>query len=752
MLQVKKDFPHWRMQLAGADDYKQTVTLPPLPDGVQPAPVIFPDAHKLGDEEATKVLEQWKIKNDGSCPSLQQFREMEHMMNALKDKGWRDWLHKLLCHDAADDTKEQHWGFANAMKEQYEKIMACRPPERHNDLVFDKHLWIGNKQAEQTMPDFWISRLVKHGWHQRIDNGRSIYTHPDCPDKARLDGKEGIDYFYRLDDVQAYVTFHRPDWKFPAEASPSRIFKYSCDRDLERFRHTLEQKNGLYEMAQSLISTSSHVNEPTEDVKEHLLRAAHQTPDLTLPGAVVALQRVNDICSCCPDQDPGISAYAGRRCHCSARVYYWKDEGEGIFWIHFTCCSVADVLNQLSVGSAYVTSVALRIAPKHLYVRIPLHYYKTKMGTITKVRHIPAPGDCYMEGLDAKNRRQLIPRDWIDSAVSATGVPLDAKLRAELHRHVADSSKKHFHGIPAGAAKRNKKRAREDEDFRMPHPMQPSHYTCYPTAAASTMQIHAVTVGNTSLKECAAHIAQSGSLLAKGGDSNRKVTDFIIDTLRCTGYSYRPMESFDPTAPAREHPVIARLKSDRAFPHCVGFLHDKIVDPAEERTMPRSRNAINGICGGQGAFIGVDWAYEMTPVSNPNGQCEVSGIFSALSACLRVHGLVGLARDFSLPPWRSQHMLSPQEQKNRVNLRKLGITLRSVRHAKLRMVLAGKKFFPSSDHYRVAVAEVHKQPGLFVSFTGSQCLMPPYKTTHDISKENLSSIAPDGFSWSLLIK
>jgi hypothetical protein len=85
--------------------------------------------------------------------------------------------------------------------------------------------------------------------------------------------------------------------------------------------------------------------------------------------------------------------------------------------------------------------------------RPPIHFFEGAEDSITNVRRAvgayPHEELC-VEGRDRDGRRYLLPEDWIDRAVAATGEPLEMAIQDKIRKHLSDGTRAMF-AIPAGA-------------------------------------------------------------------------------------------------------------------------------------------------------------------------------------------------------------------------------------------------------------------------------------------------------------
>ena len=137
------------------------------------------------------------------------------------------------------------------------------------------------------------------------------------------------------------------------------------------------------------------------------------------------------------------------------------------------------------------------------------------------------------------------------------------------------------------------------------------------------------------------------------------IFDFVWRVLHDWGYAFIKTQSREveksilmEECVLLPYPVVVRLKSKREYPHCVAFYRNMILDPTEPRALLLTRKNLDGICGGQGQYLGIDWARKLQhkrqkvrPVALPADSGPIESALSATRKALCTHGLVGVAAD-----------------------------------------------------------------------------------------------------------
>ena len=781
---IRSQHPHWRGGLSvPTTTYEPAVSLPERPMGsVPPPPIVLPGPMPLDDVH--KMLELHLIKHpDEGIPSVEQFREMEKMATPGKD--WYAW------HEALPDRQQQlaEHQYQQEMARVHESLVRVRP---YPSLLLGWDMSLFSLHAKKKgLCGLW-ERLEQNGWRHCFDNGRELFKRPDCPDNARRDGREFYDYFLELEDLVRYVRYMRPDLAPAGSRDPPRlpgtlVAAYAMDNDLHRLRLLLKMQDAVSNHARGLIfhrvSDPASLTEPDrtrratmrkefgEAAGGHRSNAGRQHQGgketeeecmarekesfnrwLSVPGVIAGISK-DTKCRC----EINTGANAVYSCECILKTHYW--EGRGNEWVVRTSHTrdIRDIL-QGCIGEGCYEAVKLAVccAPPSLFVKIPYHFYPTKLPVITKIRYA---GPDLLEGLATTGITVLLPLGWIGTAVSVQDAPLDKELKSNMRAHILSiTTRLEYFALPGGSRKRKGRDSRPTGKHRHGHSvtghmrvpifyqMDPTSMSCYPSAAAASLYLYGRLEGLPALEECAAYMSVEGVQLATGAASNRKVTNFLELTLQCVGISLVNIE--DHTLPVilskTERIMLLCVCSKRAYPHYVGVVGGRIVDPAETHTLELSRTSLDQLCGGVGEFLRIKWAAALSHDGERVPPKNAPGIVMAASASLRHYGLAGTANS----------LLSQTLYDNKEWLcNSIAKLIMGVKHLRLRMrhTAAVTRLDPKSGCYVVLVAEMQRHPGVYVSFARGRMFLPPYRESTDIDLSALEDCYGYGFAWAVVV-
>ena len=73
-------------------------------------------------------------------------------------------------------------------------------------------------------------------------------------------------------------------------------------------------------------------------------------------------------------------------------------------------------------------------------------------------------------------------------------------------------------------------------------------------------------------------------------------------------YELKSFANFDPFYRGSRYPVLAQPIGRWAYPHCVAFYRNKIIDPGEPAVLSLRRSNMDYICGGRDGYLSLAWA------------------------------------------------------------------------------------------------------------------------------------------------
>ena len=754
-------FPRWRFQL---DDrpYELPQEPPLLPNGVGPEPgqgAVVGD--RTTDGDVSKILFLFYMRRRGQArPTAQQYWSLEQAVHRGMREEHMKWRLALSQEHSAIQCR-----YVASILGELKMINSARHRQQEPTVLScDGTLW-GIRGDPGDFQCLW-QELASRGWRMKSMMAKRAFVHPGAPVNW-WEGTEGKDFFFEGEDVVRYAASLRPDWslspsKEAVQAGTRATYVHSYIQDAEQsaFAAKLLRTPGfLHEQARALLRSTDYLVKNTKLDEGQRMRMTseyrksrggqQQRRWLAVPGVLIGVSKDTP---CGHDTEFGEG-----ECSCSVTVFRWEKMPAGQRWgVRREEAPISLLRELLTEGGFAIVREAVVAAPRILCAKIPAHFYRASGGVVMrKVR--PAAGCLgWLEGVDGNGFKHLLGVDWINRVVTETNAPMDEPTRQHMHAMLLDAQGTCYTPLPAGARKRHKACCSAPGVlFTCPaRPVQfvmdRSSYSCYPVAAASLLHLFGVMGGHPGVQHCAPHIMLEGCRRAVGVDSNYRVTDLLVRTLRWYGLSLRRVV-FDPLALDDGQPILAQLNSSMVYPHCIGFWKDMIVDPSEETTLLRCQSNIDSICGGSGAYKGIVWAYRLENYVGGVGiGLDGYGLVQGLSAGLRAHGLTGVARKMER---RARRLLGVSTKGDK---RVVGAVMKllelEVAHTRLAFrTQRAKGFSPFAGTYAVAVAESAQEEGLYVVFSGGKMYPPPFTQAQKLTNENLRWVCggqfATGFAW-----
>lgn len=151
---------------------------------------------------------------------------------------------------------------------------------------------------------------------------------------------------------------------------------------------------------------------------------------------------------------------------------------------------------------------------------------------------------------------------------------------------------------------------------------KPGSHICYAASLATTVAVYAALVGGPRrcpLAKAAWSLFHEGKDLGCPTDLNRKVFQKASKILRPTGYVLKHLHGFVFSERPDDQLIVAEVKGENNYPHCIGLLRDWILDPTEPWALKKTRENLDLICTkgkygkifGTGKFLSFKWAVEI---------------------------------------------------------------------------------------------------------------------------------------------
>jgi hypothetical protein len=208
---------------------------------------------------------------------------------------------------------------------------------------------------------------------------------------------------------------------------------------------------------------------------------------------------------------------------------------------------------------------------------------------------------------------------WVNRAVGDDGVRIPEEIIKEA---LGNAGSGKFFNIPAGAKGTDLVYDFADPKVKIPYKQKPGSHMCYAASLANTAAVHALSVGGPRrrpLAKAAWSLFHEGKDLGCPTDLNRKVFQKASKILRPTGYVLKPLHGFVFSERPDDRLIVAEVKGENNYPHCIGLLRDWILDPTEPWALKKTRENLDLICTkgkygkifGTGKFLGFKWAVEI---------------------------------------------------------------------------------------------------------------------------------------------
>ena len=516
---------------------------------------------------------------------------------------------------------------------------------------------------------------------------------------------------------------------------------------------------------------------------------------LMVPGCVTEVRRVSGECRCLSD-----GSFGDEGCKCRLQVWRVKivKDHKGLLEANLSKEELTiDGLRRILTKAAFEIVAAALDGEGEDALRtavIPFHWHAghLKRSVLVKVR-ATAGTRTVLEGMDRHGRSHPITLDWIATAhLGTTKVALPEEWVKDMRERVAKGNTT-WKGIKEGA----KKRRREGSDLvlkwsRPELPLKlrqdPGEHSCYSDTAATALEIWGRLHERPELVACANKIHRDGKEIASRGSNHQTAltTDLISGIVGDWGYRFSLVDTYDPLSNLIGLPVVLRLKSSGAYPHCVAIFGNYILDPTEPRAIRLSKDNLDAICGGEGAYVGVAWAREFrryrtseerqaSTVGNKDipapvqccrkatlvaHKCTCGGgstLVLAAAAALRDHGLVDAARKLQASALENKEEISFQPRMwLRASLTRL---LAEIKSSRMGCYSLGKSWDPFEEEemsWDMVVAEVRGHKHLYVAFVKGHCdnkmMTPSHPQWLDITEENMNFITDGeykGLQWAM---
>lgn len=278
------------------------------------------------------------------------------------------------------------------------------------------------------------------------------------------------------------------------------------------------------------------------------------------------------------------------------------------WWTESSCLSMVEMRRCLTGGAWKILAL---LGPHNAWVKVPYSYLASHAcSTVFQGIKTTKLNGIYL-GIPSKGG-PLVPLDstWLNSSVTIAGVPLPEHEKDKV-REGETLEKKITWEAGAGRKKPGQSniRNRSAGQMKIAFPQIGTRLThsCGLCAYAST--IHA-----SGLKREAEMVFEEGISLGTDQKGMKHVHALVAKVLK-PGHKLkflkRKSERFYPERSSTAYPIVASLKGNDSYPHVVGFLGNKILDPAVATPLLRNKKNLNDICNG--TYRGLHWAVKIVP-------------------------------------------------------------------------------------------------------------------------------------------
>jgi hypothetical protein len=251
-------------------------------------------------------------------------------------------------------------------------------------------------------------------------------------------------------------------------------------------------------------------------------------------------------------------------------------------------------------------------------------WYFDREVTIVKIQAVETK-PAFFRGMDAKGRIYPLTEAWVNSAVGSDGVRIPQDI---IQTALQNYRRRDFWKIPAGAKETDLDYDVAKPKVKIPYKQPRGSHVCYASSIATTLAVYAILVGaptRRSLATAAWSMYYQGVALGCPPDLKRKVFQKAQKILREAGYDIQPLHGLVFSEQADDRLIIAQVVGVNNFPHCVGFLHDWILDPTEPWALKKTRSNLDLICTkdkfgkifGSRKFLRLKWAVEIIKKEKP---------------------------------------------------------------------------------------------------------------------------------------
>ena len=540
-------------------------------------------------------------------------------------------------------------------------------------------------------------------------------------------------------------------------------------------------------------STESHDSETTS--KSFV---AYQDTWNMVPGSVAEVSRVHSKCQCSLE-----GSFGDEGCSCELSAWCIRivpdHKGaikEGMRSVEVTkeTMPIPRLRRMLTTGGYEVVIAALNCKSRAEMrtAVIPFHWHTAylKKHSLMKVR--AATGEKTMlEGVDRAGRIHPITQDWIGTA--ELGIS-KVRLPEEWVKDMMDRVEKGitaWKAITEGAKKRRRKGSDMELSWgrpamRLKLRQNTGEHSCYSDAAATALEIWGRMDGRPEIVACGHKIHKEGKLMAaEAADSQTgRTTALISSIVGDWGYRFDLLQDYDPLLDHMNYPVVVRLISSSAYPHCVAIFGNYILDPTEPRAIKLGEDNLNTICGGEGKYLGIAWARGFRPFQQtveeakawrlgnrcipalPPDFCsratgfvhkcacrDGSALVLAAAAALHKHRLVNVSRKLQSGALEDKEEVSARP---RMWLRdRLTQLLAGIKTMKMGCHSLDKNWDPFGDNKvsrDMIVAEVRGHRHLYVSFVNGRMMTPSHPQWVEATEQNMKFFTDEdykGIQWAM---
>ena len=512
-----------------------------------------------------------------------------------------------------------------------------------------------------------------------------------------------------------------------------------------------------------------------------------------VPGSVAEARRASSECSCLSD-----TGFGGEGCWCELQVWCVRIVPNYKGDIKEDCRSMEVSKERMSIDGLrrILTKAAFAIVIEALgqdalrTAVIPFHWHVTYLKKHFVLRMRAAAGTKTMlEGRDGLGRTHPIALDWIATAHLGTAqVPLPEEWVKDMMERVEKGDPR-WKEITEGAKKRRRKG--DDLVLRWSRPgvslklgQAAGEHSCYSDSAATALELWGRKHGRKELVACAHKIHAEGKEIASRAATHQtaQITELVSGVVGDWGYRFEILDKYDPLVDQVGTPVVVRLISSGAYPHCVAIFGRHILDPTEPKAILLSRENLDCICGGRGKYLGVAWArgfrLHVTEeelqakrlgdegIPAPVRCCNTATVFVHKCTCrggstlvvaaagvLYNLGLLDVARKLRASALENKEEISFQPRMwLRASLTRL---LAEIKSSKMGCYSLGKNWDPFEEKkisWDMVVAEVRGHRHLYVGFVRNKMMTPSHPQWLDITEENMNFIADGeykGLQWAM---